>query len=50
MEKPAAPVRVSIGVNFLIPIIFPKDGPAGIAEENSIARIDGFVEKMASAQ
>ena len=44
----AAPVRVSIGVNFLIPIIYPKDGRAGIVEEDSIARMDGFVEKMAS--
>lgn len=48
LQKTAAPVRVSIGVNFLIPIISPKDGRAGIAEEDSIARMDGFVEKTAS--
>jgi hypothetical protein len=50
MEKPVALARVSIGVNFLIPIIFPKGGRAGIAEENSIAQMDGFVAEIASTE
>ena len=48
LEKPAAPVRVSIGDNFLIPIIFPKGGRAGIVEKDSIAQMDTFDEKKAS--